>query len=263
MNTIFSFHKEPKLTLVGAGPGDVELLTLKAIKTLKAADIVLYDALVSQEILAFIPVGTPALSVGKRAGEHSYTQEEINELIVEFAYLYGHVVRLKGGDPFVFGRGYEEIEFASRQGVTTAVVPGISSAIAVPASMNIPVTARGISESFWVVTGTTAAGSISEDVSLAAQSTATVVILMGLNKLAEIATIFGAHGKKETPVAVIRNGTLKDQQCVIGTVSTIAALADQANIGAPAVIVIGEVVKYAADLEAITATLQNKVTAFQ
>jgi uroporphyrin-III C-methyltransferase len=263
MNTIFSFHKEPKLTLVGAGPGDAELITLKALKTLKAADIVLYDALVSEEILAFIPVGTPALSVGKRAGEHSYTQEEINELIVEFAYLYGHVVRLKGGDPFVFGRGGEEIEFAARHGVTTAVVPGISSAIAVPGSMNIPVTARGISESFWVVTGTTVAGGISDDIALAARSTATVVILMGLNKLQEIMNVFDAHGKKETPVAVIRNGTLKDQQCVIGTVNTIATLSAQANMGAPAVIVVGEVVKYASYLEAIAVSLQNKITAFQ
>src|SRR5687768_10565129 len=109
MNTLFAFHKEPKLTLVGAGPGDPELITVKAINTLKTADLVLYDALVSEEILALIPVGTPALPVGKRAGSHSYSQDEINELIVEFAYLYGHVVRLKGGDPFVFGRGSEEI----------------------------------------------------------------------------------------------------------------------------------------------------------
>src|SRR4051812_9056165 len=105
MNSIFSFHKAPRLTLVGAGPGDPELITLKAINALKAADIVLYDALVADEILKFIPAGTPSLRVGKRAGAHSYAQEEINELIVDFAYLYGHVVRLKGGDPFVFGRG--------------------------------------------------------------------------------------------------------------------------------------------------------------
>src|SRR5687767_2128322 len=143
ISTIFSFHKEPKLTLVGAGPGDPELITVKAINALKTADIVLYDALVGEQILEYIPTGTPALSVGKRAGSHSYSQEEINELIVELAYLYGHVVRLKGGDPFVFGRGAEELEIAAKNGITTAVVPGITSAIAVPASVNIPVTSRG------------------------------------------------------------------------------------------------------------------------
>ncbi|MBT1701240.1 uroporphyrinogen-III C-methyltransferase [Fulvivirgaceae bacterium PWU4] len=263
MTTIFSFHKEPRLTLVGAGPGDPELITLKAINTLKAADIVLYDALVSEEILAYIPVGTPALSVGKRAGEHSYTQDEINELIVEFAYLYGHVVRLKGGDPFVFGRGAEEIEFAARHGVTTSVVPGISSAIAVPAAMNIPVTSRGVSESFWVVTGTTMAGAISDDVALAARSTATVVILMGLNKLEEIMTIFSANGKEQTPVAVVQNGTLKDQRSVTGTVSTIVERARQEKIGAPAIIVVGEVVRFSAFVETLASRMQGQVSAFQ
>ena len=262
MNTVLSFHKEPKLTLVGAGPGDPELITLKAINVLKTADIVLYDALVSDEILAFIPQGTPALSVGKRAGSHSCDQEDINELIVEFAYLCGHVVRLKGGDPFVFGRGAEEIEFASKHGVATAVVPGISSALAVPSSLNIPVTSRGVSESFWVVTGTTMAGAISDDIALAARSTATVVILMGLNKLEEIMGIFGREGRHQTPVAVIQNGTLKDQRSVVGAVSNIAELVKQERIGAPAIIIIGEVVKYAAFVEAISLRTQNQVTTF-
>jgi uroporphyrin-III C-methyltransferase len=260
MNTLFAFHKEPKLTLVGAGPGDPELITVKAINTLKAADLVLYDALVSEEILALIPVGTPALSVGKRAGSHSYSQDEINELIVEFAYLYGHVVRLKGGDPFVFGRGSEEIDFAVRHGVSASVVPGISSALAVPAAANIPLTARGLSESFWVITGTTMQGVISEDVALAARSTATVVILMGLNKLEEIVHTFGTHGKTDTPVAIIQNGTLKDQKMVTGTVSTILSLARLEKIGAPAIIVIGEVVRHASLLETISASQRSVQT---
>jgi uroporphyrin-III C-methyltransferase len=263
MNTIFSFHKEPRLTLVGAGPGDPELITLKGVNALKAADIVLYDALVSQEILNFIPVGTPALSVGKRAGHHSYTQDEINELAVEFAFLYGHVVRLKGGDPFVFGRGAEEIEFASRQGVTTAVVPGITSAIAVPSAFNIPVTARGISESFWVVTGTTKAGVISEDITWAARSTATVVILMGLHKLEEIMAVFSKHGKGETPVAVIQNGTLNDQRKVTGTVATIVEEARNEKMEAPAIIVVGEVVRYAMLLETVASRAQGQISSFQ
>jgi len=206
---VLKLHRSPRLTLVGAGPGDPELITVKGINAIKTADVVLYDALVSTEIIQLIPAGIPALSVGKRAGSHEYSQEDINELIVEFAYLYGHVVRLKGGDSFVFGRGSEELEYAESHGVTTAVVPGISSAIAVPASANIPVTARGISESFWVVTGTTKSGTISADVALAAQSTATVVILMGLKKIREIMQLFESKGKGETPVAVIQNGTMQ------------------------------------------------------
>ena len=249
---IFTLHRSPTLTLVGAGPGDPELITLKGIKAIKAADVVLYDALVSEEILQLIPQGVPARSVGKRAGSHAYSQENINELIVEFAYLYGHVVRLKGGDSFVFGRGAEEIAYAESHGVQTSVVPGISSAIAVPASLNIPVTARGVSESFWVVTGTTKLGEVSGDIALAAQSTATVVILMGLNKIGEIMKLFAAHGKSETPVAVIQNGTLPNQKNVLGTVSTISGLTSVEQVGPPALIVVGEVVRYANALNEIT-----------
>jgi uroporphyrin-III C-methyltransferase len=224
---------------------------MKGIKAIKAADVVLYDALVSSEILKLIPADIPALSVGKRAGSHEFGQDEINELIVEFAYLYGHVVRLKGGDSFVFGRGAEEIEFAESHGVRTTVVPGVTSAIAVPASLNIPVTARGISESFWVVTGTTKTGDISGDVSLAAQSKATVVILMGLSRIKEIMNLFASHGKSNTPVAVIQNGTLPTQKNVVGTVSTISGLVTIEQLGPPAIIVVGEVVSYANALNGI------------
>ena len=241
----FTFHKQPSLTLVGAGPGDPELITLKAIKALKCADIVLYDALVAKEILDFIPSGTPQLSVGKRAGMHSFTQEEINTLIVESAFLYGHVVRLKGGDPFVFGRATEEIGHAMRFGIPTRVVPGISSALAVPASVSIPLTSRGVSESFWVVTGTTMSGGLSGDVALAAKSTATVIILMGLKKLPEIMSVFLALGKSELPVAVIQNGTLPSQRHVVGTVSTIANLVKDEDLGSPGIIVAGDVVRFA------------------
>ncbi|WP_276374110.1 uroporphyrinogen-III C-methyltransferase [Chryseolinea sp. H1M3-3] len=249
---IFTLHGSPRLTLVGAGPGDPELITLKGINAIKAAEVVLYDALVSKEILQLIPSDVPALSVGKRAGSHEYSQEEINELIVEFAYLYGHVVRLKGGDSFVFGRGAEEMEYAQAHGIQTYVIPGVSSAIAVPASLNIPVTARGISESFWVVTGTTKAGQISGDVGLAAQSNATVVILMGLKKIKEIMWLFESHGKGETPVAVIQNGTLPNQKIVVGTVSSIAHLTTAEHLGPPAIIVVGEVVRQANALKEIT-----------
>jgi uroporphyrin-III C-methyltransferase len=249
--TLFTEHKKPKLTLVGAGPGAADLITLRALNVLKTANIVLYDALVSEEILAYIPTSTPKVSVGKRAGAHSFTQEEINDLIVETAFLHGHVVRLKGGDPFIFGRGSEEVEYAHRYGIETEVVPGISSALAVPASINIPLTARKTSESFWVVTGTTKSGETSSDVALAAQSTATIVVLMGLNKIREIMSLFLQHQKEHVPVAVIQNGTMVNERSVIGTVATIADLVEQEKIASPAIIVIGEVVKYASVVEAV------------
>ena len=251
---IFSFHKQPFLTLVGAGPGDPELMTLKGVKALEQADIVLYDALVSRQILAFIPPATPLVCVGKRAGMHSHSQEEINALIVESAFLYGHVVRLKGGDPFVFGRATEELDVASRYGIPTRVVPGISSALAVPASVSIPLTSRGVSESFWVVTGTTMTGALSEDVALAAQSSATVIILMGLKKLKEIMSLFAAFGKADMAVAVIQNGTLPTQKHVVGTVATIAGLVQEEDLGSPGIIVAGDVVKFADAGKAMAAT---------
>jgi uroporphyrin-III C-methyltransferase len=242
-------HGTPRITLIGAGPGDPELLTIKGLHALQSADVVLYDALVSDALLALIPSDVPAWSVGKRAGAHSFRQDEINTLMVEFAYRYGHVVRLKGGDPFVFGRGQEEIEFALSRGIEVAVIPGVSSAFAVPASLSIPLTCRGVSDSFWVVTGTTRSGGVSDDLRLAAQSSATVVILMGMSRIAEIMRIFESYGRSSTPVAVIQNGTLPNQQSVIGTVSTIAEDAARAGLGSPAVIVVGEVVRFASEAE--------------
>lgn len=240
---------KPSLTLVGAGPGDPELLTIKAIKTIRAANVVLYDALVSDDILALIPQGIPAWSVGKRAGVHSHLQEDINGIIVTMARKYGHVVRLKGGDPFVFGRGYEEMHYAAQHGLSVAVVPGISSALAVPASVNVPLTARGISESFYVITGTTKTGDISKDIELAAQSTATVVILMGLSHIDRIMSSFTRAGKADIPVTVVENGTLPTMRSVTGTVSTIAKLVADNAIAAPAVIVVGSVVDCAAEIK--------------
>jgi uroporphyrin-III C-methyltransferase len=242
----------PSLTLVGAGPGDPELLTIKAIKTIRSADVVLYDALVSDDILALIPAGIPAWSVGKRAGVHSHLQEDINSIIVTLAHKHGHVVRLKGGDPFVFGRGYEEMHYAAQHGLAVAVVPGISSALAVPASANVPLTARGISESFFVITGTTRTGDISNDIALAAQSTATVVILMGLSHIGEIMEEFTKAGKQDTSVTVIENGTLPTSRSVTGKVSNIENLVAENNISSPAIIVVGAVVDCAAEIASLT-----------
>ncbi len=232
----------PQITLVGAGPGDVDLITIKAIKALKTANVVLYDALVNEELLTYAPETATKVFVGKRSGEHSYSQEAVNKLMVDYALNYGHVVRLKGGDPFVFGRGYEELEYAASFNIPTQIVPGISSSVGVPGLQQIPVTHRGLSESFWVVTGTTANGNISEDLYQAAQSKATVVVLMGINKLKEITEIFKAEGKIQLPVAVIQNGTTENEKVAIGVVDTIVDLVAEKGIKSPALIVLGEVV---------------------
>ncbi len=235
--------KTQKLTVVGAGPGDEELITLKGVRALKEADVVLYDALVNPALLQYASASIPKIYVGKREGQHSFTQQQINEMIVAMAAQYGHVVRLKGGDPFVFGRGHEELEAARANDIPAQYVPGISSSIAVAGLVDIPVTQRGFSESFWVITGTTAKGELSKDVALAAQTNATVVILMGLKKLATIAEVFQLAGKQSLPVAVISNGSLADQQIVVGTMSNIVERVANMKLSSPAIIVAGEVVK--------------------
>ncbi|WP_298418576.1 uroporphyrinogen-III C-methyltransferase [uncultured Kordia sp.] len=254
-------HK-PKLTVLGAGPGDPELITLKGVKTLVSANVVLYDALVNRELLTYAPNATH-IFVGKRKGFHKYHQDEINELIVKNAYEFGHVVRLKGGDPFIFGRGAEEIEYAKKNGLETAVVSGISSAAAVPANLGIPLTKRGISESFWVITGTTSARKLSKDVVLAAQSSATVIILMGMGKLSEIVKLFKIEGKHKTPVGIIQNGTTIHEKSVFGTVDSIEGKVKQKKISAPAIIVIGEVVSEAIQQIDTHTTINKKVFPLQ
>lgn len=234
---------QPMLSLVGAGPGDPDLITLKAIKTLRAADVILYDALASEELLQYARPGALCLSVGKRAGRHAVPQDEINRLIVRYALSHGHVVRLKGGDPFVFGRAEEEIRAVRQAGIPVRTVPGITSAVAAPSSQGIPLTARGFHESCWIITGTTRSGKISDDIALAAQSTATVVILMGMGHIREIMEIFCAGGKADTPVAVIQSATTPEEKCATGSVSDIADAAAEAGIGSPAVIIIGETVR--------------------
>ena len=245
-------YKTPKLTVVGAGPGDPDLITLKAIKTLKSADVVLYDALINNNLLNYAPSHIEKIYVGKRKGCYTYQQEQINELIVSRAKSHGHVVRLKGGDPFIFGRGAEELEYVQQFGIETAMVPGISSALAVPAYQGIPLTKRGISESFWVITGTTKSHKLSNDVALAAKSTATVVILMGMGKLDEIVAIFSTENKQHTPVAIIQNGTTKYEKFGVGTIATISQVVAKKKLSSPAIIVIGEVVKTRTKLNSIS-----------
>lgn len=233
----------PKVTLVGAGPGDPDLITVKGINALSEADVVLYDALVNEEILKYAPIESKKIYVGKREGHHSFSQQQINILLVDYAFTHGHVVRLKGGDPFVFGRGTEELEYVDSFNIETEVVPGISSAIGVPGLQRIPVTHRGITESFWVLTGRNSEGKLPEDFRLAARSNATIVVLMGLAKLPEIVRVFQQSGKGAIPVAVIQDGSLPSENAAIGSIDTIVDVVKQENIKSPAIIVIGEVVR--------------------
>jgi uroporphyrin-III C-methyltransferase len=187
------YNKTPKLTVVGAGPGDVDLITLKAIKVLKTADVVLYDALVNEELL----------------------------------------------------------EYVANFGIETAMIPGISSSLAVPASQNIPLTKRGSSESFWVITGTTKEHKLSGDIALASKSNATVVILMGMGKLSEIVKLFQQENKNDLPVAIIQDGTTDREKVGIGTVDTILKVVAENDLSNPAIIVLGEVVSHRAVLASV------------
>lgn len=233
--------KNTLFTLIGAGPGDPDLISLKGVKALQKAAIILYDALVDPILLEHAPKAKKVF-VGKRLGYKRFSQDEINTLIVESAFTYGHVVRLKGGDPFIFGRGSEEIEYAENFGIPTEVISGISSATSVPASLGISPTKRGVSESYWIITGTTRKGQLSEDIALAAKSTATVGILMGMSKLPEIVKLFQENGKGETPVAVIQNGTLHTEKSGVGTINSIEEVVQQKGLSNPAIIIIGEVI---------------------
>lgn len=231
-----------KISLVGAGPGALDLITVRGLRALQNADVVLYDALANDELLDEAPADAMKIYVGKRANQHRYSQDTINMLCVQYALSHGHVVRLKGGDPFVFGRGHEEMTFAKKCGVKVEVVPGISSSIALPELQEVPVTRRGVNDSFWVLTGTTKAGKLSSDIQLAAKSSATVIILMGIRKLPQIVNLFQQNGKGSTPVMIIQNGSLPNEKKALGTIDTIVQEADNQQIGSPGIIVIGEVV---------------------
>ncbi len=232
----------PKVTLVGAGPGHEELITVKGLNAIKEADVIIYDALVNSKILQYNTTNAKLIFVGKRFGKASYKQEKINEILVNSAHKYKNVVRLKGGDPFVFGRGSEEIEHLESHSITTEVIPGVSSALAVPATQGIPLTKRGTSTSFWVVTGTTKDGSLSKDLVFAAQSSATLVVLMGLRKVNDIVEIVSQYRGKHTPIAILQNGTLNNESSKISTLSYSENLTHSIDYSLPGIIVIGDVV---------------------
>lgn len=241
----------PRLTLVGAGPGDPELITLKGVRALQAAHVVLYDALVHPDLLQHAPPSAERIFVGKRRGRCEFAQQDINHLIVQYAHSHGHVVRLKGGDPFVFGRGFEELAFAQDCGVETAVVPGLSSSYAIPALAGIPLTCRGVSESFWILTGTTKDHQLSADIHTAIQSTATLVILMGMKHLPDIVAELTAQGRADVPVAIVQNGSWADERVALATAETIVEVVEDHKLTNPAIIVIGEVVRLHSDWSSV------------
>ena len=230
-----------EVALIGAGPGDVELLTLKAIRFLQQADVVLYDYLVSEEIMALVPSDTILVCVGKRAGHHSVPQEKTNQLLVDFAKQGHRVVRIKGGDPFIFGRGGEELEVLADAGISFQVIPGITAAAGATAYAGIPLTHRDYAQSAMFITGHLKAESDQMDWSTLARGNQTLVIYMGLMKSEYIETQLVEHGRSpETPIAIIERGTQRTQKIFKGQLSQLAELAKDAQ--SPSLIVIGEVV---------------------
>ncbi|BBA80064.1 uroporphyrin-III C-methyltransferase [cyanobacterium endosymbiont of Rhopalodia gibberula] len=234
-----------KVYLVGAGPGDPGLITLKGKALLEQADVVVYDALVSPPILAMISDHAEKIHAGKRRGRHSKLQEETTRLLIEKAYTHAVVVRLKGGDPFIFGRGGEEMEDLIQGGVPVEVVPGITAGVAAPAYGGIPVTHREYSSSVTFVTGHEAVGKYRPQVnwSAIAQGSDTIVIYMGIHNLPQIVARLQAGGLgSDTPIALIRWGTQPEQTELIGTLGTIIEQIQRTKIGAPAIALIGKIV---------------------
>ena len=234
-----------KVYLVGAGPGDPGLFTLKGKALLECADVVIYDALVSPAILAMINPQAEKIDAGKRRGRHSLVQDEITQLLIAKAESSAVVVRLKGGDPFVFGRGGEEMVELVAVGVPVEVVPGITSGIAAPAYAGIPLTHREYSSSVTFVTGHESAGKYRPVVNwqAIAHSSETIVIYMGVHNLPYIVEQLHAAGLSlDTPVALVRWGTRSQQEELIGTLGTIATQVEETGFGAPAIAVIGAVV---------------------
>ena len=237
-----------KVYLTGAGPGDIELLTIKALKTIQKADIIIYDKLANPDILKEAKKNVKLIFVGKEKGNHSVPQDEINEIIYQSALKYETVVRLKGGDPFVFGRGAEEALYLKQRDIKFEIIPGITSAISVPAYAGIPVTCRGVTPSFRVVTGHRKASDNMVDINWDSFiENETIVFLMGLHNIELIVTKLIEVGKaKDYPCAIISNGTTKKQKVIVGTLDNIVSKSKEAL--SPAIIIVGEVVNLRKEL---------------
>ena len=240
-----------KVWLVGAGPGDAGLFTRKGYDVLQAADVVVYDALVGDAVLASVPRSARAIDVGKRAANHTMRQEQISQVLLDEALAGNKVVRLKGGDPFMFGRGGEELELLAEHGVPYEVVPGITSALAVPAYNGIPVTHRDFTSSLHIITGHKRAGADYDiDFEALVRTKGTLVFLMGVRSLPDIMRgLLDAGMSPDMPAAVLQEGTTAGQRRVVATVATLAERADEAQIVAPAIIVVGGVCALADQFE--------------
>lgn len=240
------------VTLVGAGPGDPDLLTVKAHRRLLQAQVVVYDRLVADEIMALVPKGAMRIFAGKSCKHHAMSQDEINELLVTLARTGKRIVRLKGGDPFLFGRGGEEAAYLKRHNVAFEIVPGITSANGCSAYAGIPLTHRGLATGVRYVTGHRMQGEDALDLdweTLADEHT-TLVVYMGLNNLPLISQNLITHGlPAATPAAAIQQGTLDSQKRVVGTLATLPAMVEEAGLQSPALLIIGKVVSLAGSMD--------------
>ena len=249
-----------RVVLVGAGPGDPDLITVKGATALAQADVVVYDRLAAPSLLDLVPPSAERVYVRKQPGGHAWRQEAIDGLLVDRALDGATVVRLKGGDPFVFGRGGEELLACARAGVPCEVVPGITSAVAAPAAAGIPVTHRGVARSFAVVTASTAgtahAADEVPDLSRIATAVDTLVLLMAAGKLAETcAALIEAGRPSDEPAAIVQWATTPDERTVVGTLSDLPTLAAAANLGPPATLIVGDVARIPAEARALADSL--------
>lgn len=242
--TIEQLKLAGKVWLVGAGPGDPDLLTLKAARLIEAADAIVYDNLVGPGVMAMARPGARCIYAGKKAADHALQQEEINQLLIDLAREGLLVVRLKGGDPFIFGRGGEELEALVDAGVSFEVVPGVTAAAGCAASAGFPLTHRDHAQSVTFVTGHRQDGSFNVDWPALSRPRQTIVFYMGVARAGEIAEQLMAHGlTAQMPVAVVRHGTLPDQQIVLATLSNLAERIEATGIKPPALIIVGSVVE--------------------
>jgi uroporphyrinogen III methyltransferase / synthase len=264
MKLVRSPHKTGKVYLVGAGPGDPGLLTIKAVDLLQAADCVIYDYLVNPEILGYASPQAEKIYVGKNGGGHSWKQDEINQLLIQKANEHRLIVRLKGGDPFVFGRGGEEALALVEAGIEWEVVPGVTAGSSVAAYAGIPVTHRGVSSSVAFVTGHETPGKSQPNIRWEhlANGADTLVFFMGVANIQDIATHLIHYGRSAaTPVAAIRWGTYNEQEVFVSDLANIAAVIEREQVKAPALIVVGEVVRLREKLNWFTSSVAAAMAA--
>jgi uroporphyrin-III C-methyltransferase len=237
-----NLEKKPLITITGTGPGDPELISYKGIKAIAEADVIVYDKFINVEILNYARPECYKVELNKNEYGCNYLQCEINKKLVDLARKYGHLVRLKPGDPLIFEKGYEEITYAESQGIKTEIIPGISTTTGIAAAEKIPLTLYGIYESVWTISGKSDAEIFNEEIKLAAQSRATVVINMGMHRLQQIIKIYKMFGKSNQTVSIIQNTSMLTINKGIGTINTIDKIVKEKELSDPAVIIIGNTV---------------------